>query len=80
MLKAYYLSNDGKEHIKSFIMPGDFIGSLTASYGGQTSSFSLVVIQSAELIQLDFGQIYAASRDNVAVASMMVDFSCLPSR
>ncbi len=74
LLKAYYLSGEGKEHIKSFIQPGDFIGSLTASYAGQSSSFSLVCLQPAELIRLDFNQIYAASRDNANIAGLVVDF------
>ena len=30
LLKAYYLSDEGKENIKSFIQPGELIGSLAA--------------------------------------------------
>lgn len=74
LLKAYYLSGEGKEHIKSFIQPGDFIGSLTASHGRQSASFSLVCLQPTDLIQLDFDKIYAASRDNADIAGVVVDF------
>jgi len=35
LLKAYYVSDDGRENIKSFILPGDNIGSLTVGYARQ---------------------------------------------
>lgn len=32
LAKAFYLNSEGKEHVKSFLVPGDFIGSLTACH------------------------------------------------
>ena len=34
LLKAYYTSEDGKESVKSFLLPNNIIGSLTATYSG----------------------------------------------
>ena len=73
LLKAYYLSDDGKETIKSFILPGDFIGSLTAAYKREACSFNLVCEESSVLVPVDFDAIYRASQDNAAIASGMLD-------
>jgi len=74
LLKAYYLSSEGKENIKSFILPGDNIGSLMASYAQQSCSFGLICLQATEMIQIDFQAIYQASKDNLDIASVTVDF------
>ena len=44
LLKAYYVSSDGKENIKSFLFPEDVIGSLKGIYGASGCSFSLVCL------------------------------------
>jgi len=41
VLKAYYLSEDGKEYIKSFLFSGDIIASLQG-LTGHSCSFSLL--------------------------------------
>lgn len=74
LLKAYYLSDDGKENIKSFILPGDNIGSLMASYAGKTSTFSLVCVKPTDLIQVEFKALYDASRSDAELSSAIVDF------
>ncbi|MEP2989147.1 MAG: Crp/Fnr family transcriptional regulator [Parasphingorhabdus sp.] len=74
LLKAYYLSGDGKENIKSFILPGSNIGSLVAIYAKQQCTFSLICLQDSELIKLDFDAIYQASKENLEIASPMIDF------
>lgn len=73
-LKAYYLSTDGKENIKSFISKGDSITSLMASYAGKPSTFSLVCLKSCELIVLPFSSLHEASRTNSDIAASIVDF------
>ncbi|MCF6327327.1 MAG: Crp/Fnr family transcriptional regulator [Devosiaceae bacterium] len=73
LLKAYYLSAKGKEHIKSFILADSFIGSLTAAYAGQSSSFSLVSMQPSKLLKIEFNSFNQAGRANVEVASAMID-------
>lgn len=74
LLKAYYLSDDGKENIKSFILPGDKIGSLMAAYARQECTFSLVCMQPSELIAVEFAAIYEASRDDPQIAAAVTDF------
>lgn len=74
LLKAYYLSSEGKENIKSFILPGDNIGSLMASFADKTSTFNLVCIQPCELIMVEFDKLYQASQRDPELASAIVDF------
>lgn len=74
LLKAYYLSVDGKENIKSFILPGDMIGSLTALHSGQDCTFSLVCLRASELIVVPFDALYAASQKDPEISASIVDF------
>lgn len=74
LLKAYYLSIDGKENIKSFILPADNIGSLMASYAGKGSTFSLVCLKQCDLTVLQFSTLYEASRTDPEISAAIVDF------
>lgn len=74
LLKAYYLSVDGKENIKSFILPGDNIGSLMSSYAGKVSTFSLVCLKQCELTVLQFSTLYEAGRTDTDLSAAIVDF------
>lgn len=74
LLKAYYLSADGKENIKSFIQPGDTIGSLMSSYAGKPSTFSLVCLRACELTVVEFRTLYEASRTDTEISAAIVDF------
>ncbi len=73
LLKAYYVSDDGKETIKSFILPGDFIGSLTAAYKQDACSFNLVCQEPSDLVPMNFEALYEASRSDLAVAARLLD-------
>ena len=74
LLKAYYLSLDGKENIKSFILPGDNIGSLMSSYAGKPSTFSLVCLKPCLLTVVEFDALYQASRTDAELSASIVDF------
>lgn len=74
LLKAYHLSDDGKENIKSFILPGDNIGSLMAAYLKKTCSFSLLCLQDCDLIRIDFDALYQASRNDLEISGTVIDF------
>lgn len=74
LLKAYYLSADGKESIKSFILPGDNIGSLMSGYAGKPSTFSLVCLKPCELTLVEFATLYEASRTDIGISTAIVDF------
>jgi len=74
LIKAYYLSADGKENIKSFIMPGDNIGSILAGYADEKCPFSLVCLKDCELIVIKFKPLYEASQSDPELAMEMVNF------
>ena len=73
LLKAYYLSDEGKENIKSFIQPGELIGSLAAAYFKEDCSFSVVCLEPSDTVELDFDALYAATKEDLEMASAMVE-------
>ncbi len=74
LLKAYYLSVDGKEHIKSFLLPGDMIGSLQGIMGDSGCSFSLMCLEPSELITLPFDKLRDLTGQDIALANEVVNF------
>lgn len=69
LLKAYYLTLDGKELIKSFIQPGEFIGSLIACHGKEPVTFSLMCLEESSLQRIAFTDIQqSAAKDSQAGA------------
>ena len=74
LLKAYYLSGDGKENIKSFILQDDVIGSLASCHGGKSCTFSLICLEPCELIQFSFDELSAAIRSDAELSAATVDF------
>lgn len=73
LLKAYYVSESGKETIKSFVQPGELIGSLSAAFRKETCSFSLVCLESSVLVRIEFDELYAASQRDLQLARAMLD-------
>jgi len=73
LLKAYYASENGKESIKSFLLPNDIIGSLSSSYSGKNCSFSLVCLEPTNLIKISFNIILEYSKKNLKVANNMIE-------
>lgn len=73
LLKAYYTSIDGKESVKSFLLPSDIIGSLSASYSNKHCSFSLVCLEPCHLIQVSFDVLQEYSKKDLAIANAMID-------
>ena len=73
LLKAYYLSDEGRENIKSFIQPGELIGSLAAAHFKEDCSFSVVCLEPSVTMELDFDVLYAATKEDLEMASAMVD-------
>lgn len=54
LLKAYYVSSEGKESIKSFVAEGNMIGSLNSVLNQAGCSFSLVALEASQLLRLPF--------------------------
>ena len=73
LLKAYYVSEDGKESIKSFIVPDNAIGSLTSVYEKKKTSFNLVVLQDSQLIKIKFERILQATTQSHDIAQRVIE-------
>ncbi|MBL6746221.1 MAG: Crp/Fnr family transcriptional regulator [Pseudomonadales bacterium] len=73
ILRTTYVTPEGKEHIKSFVLAGDVIGSLSAIHGGGKCSFSLISCMPCKLTRLSIGDVYSASRKHLDIASAMID-------
>jgi len=73
LLKAYYSTEDGKEYIKSFLLPNNVIGSLSSFYSEGSCSFSLLCLESTTLVKLPFSALYERSIENLEMANNMID-------
>lgn len=73
LLKAYYVSMDGKESIKSFIKPGSTIGSLSSAYQQLPCSFSLVALEETQLIKIRFDALMKATASSHVIAQEMIE-------
>ena len=74
LLKGYYVSDEGQERIKSFILPGEVIGSLTALTGKGTCSFNLVCLEPTEMIAVSFEEVSTAAQTDAALGTAITDF------
>ncbi|NEQ65486.1 MAG: Crp/Fnr family transcriptional regulator [Symploca sp. SIO2D2] len=72
LLKAYYLSADGKEHVKSFISEGSFISSLTAAYSKNSCSFTLSCLEDSDLIRLPFDRLQEAALKDLELSKWVI--------
>ena len=73
ILKAYYLTTDGKEFVKSFIMETNLIGSLSAAINGEANTFSLVCLEDCELVEVDFNKLLSTTRDDPKMNQIIMD-------
>ena len=73
LMKAYYISDDGKEFVKSFLQTGNIIANLTSAYLKQPCSYSVVCLEPATFIKVSFDQIYRLSLENQSMAKTMID-------
>ena len=74
LLKAYYLSADGKENIKSFLVPGDSIGSMTSAYADKGCTFSLTCLQDCKLIRVEFNEVLSRSKTDLELSAEILAF------
>jgi len=73
LLKAYYITEEGKEFVKSFVMANDVIGSLSSAYKGSNCSFSLICLENSNLIKIPFSVIYEHSKTDQSIANSMIE-------
>ena len=73
-LKAYYLRQDGREHVKSLFGPGDIVGSVAAMDDGGLCTFSLVALGPVSLVAIPFETLVTAAHENLELAGDVIDF------
>ena len=73
LLKAYYTTLDGKELIKSFIQPGEFIGSLIACHTGEASTFNLVCLEDTALRRVPFEELQGGVTAKPEIAGTVIN-------
>jgi CRP-like cAMP-binding protein len=73
LLKAYYISDDGKEFVKSFLLPDSSIASVSSFHSKAPSPFSVVCLEASELVRISFDDLYTISATNNDVAMNVID-------
>ena len=73
MLKATYVAEDGSEFIKSFILSGDLIGSLTSAHMNIPCTFSLICIKQCELVKIPFQILRQGSKSDLNLANELIE-------
>ncbi|WP_434340479.1 Crp/Fnr family transcriptional regulator [Motilimonas cestriensis] len=72
LFKAYYLCQDGKELVKSFIAEGDVITNLSAVFEREPCTFSLLALEPAALVKVDFDSLYQHTLDDLQLSRFML--------
>ncbi|TQF70794.1 Crp/Fnr family transcriptional regulator [Pseudoalteromonas luteoviolacea] len=72
LLKAFYVTANGKETIKSFIKQDSIIGSLNAAYCQVPCTFSLETLEPSLLVQIPFKKLLEASKDSVVISQDII--------
>lgn len=71
LLKAHYLTIDGKELVKSFILEGEFIGSLIACSSTEPCTFSLMCLEDTSMLRIPFVKLQEAAVRNPDFSSFV---------
>jgi len=74
LLKAYYLTEEGKEFVKSFVIENDLIGSLYSSQGNKLCSFNLICLEDCELVSINFELLRERAANDVGMANSLINF------
>ena len=84
LLKAYYLSDAGKETIKSFVLPGDTISSLSSAYRKTACTFNLIALEPSAVVGIEFDTLYANSQTDLELAlevmNLLLEFAMKKER
>lgn len=73
LIKAYYVSEDGKESVKSFLMPENIIGSLASAFSKEMCTFSLICLEPSTLVKVPFDVLQEHSTRNHEFALQLND-------
>lgn len=58
--------------VKSFVFPGDIIGSLSSAHAKEACTFNFVALESGVVVEIDFDRLYNTSQDDVQLAMAVV--------
>lgn len=72
LLKAYYVTEDGREFIKSFIAENDIIGSLSALASATACTFSLICLEPSKLIRLPYKVLISRAEQDLKAANIII--------
>lgn len=73
LLKAYYISEQGKESVKSFIVADDLIGSLSAAYSGSACSFNLLCLEKTIIVSISINRILEYANNDLELANNLIE-------
>lgn len=73
LLKAYYLTRDGKEFIKSFFCEGAILGSLRAGEEDIPCPFSVVALEPCQLVGVPLALLRESLRNDLELANEVID-------
>lgn len=72
LLKAFYITADGKERIKSFVREDDVFGNLSALLSKRGCSFTLVCLEPTSLMRIRFSKFQKLAKTDLVVANQLV--------
>ncbi len=70
--KAFYLSENDSERIKSFLSEGDFIGSLQSLHRDVPSRFGVVALEDSELLRFDFQTLHTLAAEDLELSADLI--------
>jgi CRP-like cAMP-binding protein len=73
LVKLFYLTRDGKEWVKGFVVDRGMVASRTAQAGGE-SSFSAVCLEAVDAIAVPYAAFRAVLTKNPALAEAVFEF------
>jgi len=73
LLKAYYITSEGKEFVKSFLDTGELIGSLRSASKDSPCYFSVVCLEETEVLSVPFNKLIEHSKKNLDTATLLMN-------
>ncbi|MET4682323.1 Crp/Fnr family transcriptional regulator [Brevundimonas faecalis] len=75
LVKLFYVTRDGRERIKSFIVDGGLFGSRRSQIGDGSSAFSAACLEQSEIAVVGYDRFRDAMRRDARLASLFLDLS-----
>lgn len=73
LLKACYLTSDGKEFIKSFIDADSLIGSVSSALAAEPSPFGLVALEECHLVRFSLRELQVEAAKDLELAKQVIE-------